>query len=113
MAIEAKLLTLVELDEDIVTDALNFYKVPRLSIQATIEGAPVGSLKIQCSNDLTKDGNLVSNWVDYADSTVAVSGPVQIMYNLKDISFKWIRLSYTFTSGTGLISSSAHSTRDV
>ena len=86
------------------------------SIQAIWTGAPVGSLKLQVSNDDvpsapvgnatpgTAQANVSSNvvnWTDYTGSTTAVSGPGDFMWIVSDGGYKWVRVVYTATSGTG------------
>lgn len=78
------------------------------SIQAIFTGVPVGSLKLQISNDDVPMGlqgqdpaiNVV-NWSDYTGSQVAVAAAGNWMWIVSDGGYKWVRLVYTATSGTG------------
>lgn len=78
-----------------------------LSFQAVITGSPVGTLKLQISDDvvppsLGPDQSLnVVNWSDYTGSSSSVSGAENFTYNLLESGYGWIRLVYTKTSGTG------------
>lgn len=85
--------------------AFKFTNLERLSIHSVISGAPDGNLKIQFSNDAVDYDADVVNWIDYADSSAPILGVTQVMHNLRDISFRWVRLVYSRTSGTGFISS--------
>lgn len=85
------------------------------AIQASWSGTPVGSLKLQISNDIvpvdpsdtnlvgTDPAGLVVNWSDYTGSTVAVSGPGNFTWNLVYVGYRWIRLVYTSSSSVGTI----------
>lgn len=79
------------------------------SIQAIITGSPVGSLKLQGSNDPVPNSSFlvptytVTNWTDIADSTEAVTGAGTIMYNVEGVYYNWVRAVYTSTSGTGTL----------
>lgn len=75
--------------------AAEYYR-PGFSIHLVYTGAPVGSLKLQASND-------GATWEDVASSTVAVSAASSTLYNLADQYYRLVRVVYTRTSGTGTI----------
>lgn len=79
------------------------------SIQAVFTGSPVGTLSIQVSNDnvavaagANPAANVV-NWSDYTGSSSAVSGAGNLTYNLTFAGYRWVRLVYTRSSGTGTL----------
>lgn len=86
------------------------------SIQAEWTGAPVGSFKLQISNDILPPAPSTSNpvgpdpaanvrnWSDYTNSTTAVSGSGNFTWNMVYVGYRWVRLVYTATSGTGSVS---------
>jgi hypothetical protein len=76
--------------------ALDF--ITGFSIQAIFTGAPVGEFKLQASND-----NLAVpvNWSDVADSNQAITAAGDIMWVYDGAHFKFCRVVYTSTSGTG------------
>lgn len=85
-----------------------------MSIQAywPSTGTPVGTLKVQVSNDrvsvsTTSDpaANVV-NWTDYTGSTTTVNGAGDVLYNMTFAGYRWARLVYTRTSGTGTLNAS-------
>jgi hypothetical protein len=98
------LFTNADMSGDLVSRAFPFTNLERLSIHATMSGVPDGSLLIQCSNDPVDYGDDVVNWVDYTDSLAPILGIEQVMYNIRDLSFRWLRLAYVQSSGTGLLS---------
>ena len=71
------------------------------SFQAVFTGSPVGTFKLQCSNDDVKLESQVSNWSDIASTSQAVSAAGSILYNVNYAFYKWVRVVYTATSGTG------------
>lgn len=79
------------------------------SIQIVFTGAPVGSVKLQSSNDaiqfLDQPGiqPAATNWTDVDSSTLAISAAGTIMYNLTSIGYDQLRVVYTRTSGTGVM----------
>lgn len=80
------------------------------SIQLVFTGAPVGTFKLQASNDVgTEDkggagwsDTGVTHWTDL-DSSQAISAAGDLMYNYRGAGFRWVRVVYTKTSGTGTI----------
>lgn len=71
----------------------------RLSIQASWAGTvPVGTLHVQCSNDGL-------NFNDDPEVTpIAISGATGSSFNkIVNCSYPFLRLTYTFTSGTGTL----------
>lgn len=86
------------------------------SIQASWTGATAnGTLKLQISDDIVPvdpsntnpvgadPAGLVQNWSDYTGSMTTVSGPGNFLWNMVYVGFRWVRLVYTATSGTGTI----------
>lgn len=83
------------------------------AIQAVWTGTlPIGVLKVQASNDQGTDnvGTGVTNWSDIPASgslnpaTVSVSGASgNGLFEIREAGYKWIRVVYTRTSGTGSI----------
>lgn len=62
---------------------------------------PVGSFKIQVSND---SDDTPSNWEDLSGTTVAVTNDGSNMWNINNTGFRWMRIVYTRTSGSATIS---------
>lgn len=83
------------------------------SIEAVFTGAPVGSLNLEVSNDIvpvaSSNSNPVGadpaanvvNWVTYTGSSTAVSGSGNFLWNVLEAGYRWVRVSYTATSGSG------------
>lgn len=99
-----------DMSGNLASNGVDVNQIFMFSIQAVFTGAPVGSLKVQVSNDDVPDApgsnpsaNVV-NWVDYTGSATAVSGSGNFMWIISNGGYKWVRIAYTFTSGTGSLS---------
>jgi hypothetical protein len=76
----------------------------QLSAQAVVTGSsPVGTLKVQCSNDSPGIVGGPVNWSDISGATVSVTGTGSFLIPKIDICYQWIRLVWTKTSGTGAV----------
>jgi hypothetical protein len=71
------------------------------SIHAVVTGTAAGTLKVQVSND--PPGNAVTNWVDLSGASVSTSGAGNYLIPKFDVSYEWIQLVYTKSSGTGTL----------
>ena len=75
---------------------------------------PVGKMIVQVSNDegaLDDEGiarinsnNIVTNWIEQNSGTIA-STDSSVRFALSDIGYRWVRIFWDSTSGTGNISS--------
>ncbi len=65
-----------------------------VAIQAVYTGSPVGTLKLQGSIGGT-------SWSDISGSSTAITTSGDVLYNITDIGYRYIRAVYTKTSGTG------------
>lgn len=76
------------------------------SVQGLATGTIVGSLKLQSSNDAPSNISPPTDWSDIGTVAISAAGVVQI--NKLDLSYRWIRVTYTATSGAGNLSVSIH-----
>lgn len=93
------------------TQAVYIANIAGFSYQAVLTGAPVGTLKLQMSNDAgtitsaaAHTGTGVTNWTDITGSSFAVAAAGNWGWDYTLPAFRWVRLVYTPTSGTGTIS---------
>lgn len=107
-----QIITSGDMSQSTVTSlGLDMNQMVLASIQAVYTGSPVGTLKLQISNDIvsappgggTNLASLVTNWSDYTGSSLSISAAGDFTYNLLDIGYRWLRLVYTKSSGTGTI----------
>lgn len=82
-------------------DAKNFVY---MTVHNSSTSTAAGAVKVQGSNDLPTTGN-PSNWVDIASQTVNVTAASQTTIPTFIPNFMWVRLVYTFSSGTGTVTS--------
>lgn len=66
-----------------------------------ISGSDVaGTLKLQASDNAT-------DWFDVANSSTAITASADAMWNISDVNYPYVRVAWTYTSGTGNISGRA------
>lgn len=75
-------------------------------IQASFTGAPVGSIKIQGSND-----PILLGYTDIPESVTAVSAAGSYMINVEFPYYSYVQLVYTRASGTGTLYATINSKR--
>ena len=81
------------------------------SIQLVFTGSPVGTFKLQCSNDQgnpvtptqTEQNSGVVHWTDVASSSTSVSGAGNILFDVQNTGYRWVRVVYTASSGSGTL----------
>lgn len=78
------------------------------AIQVVFTGVPTGTFAIQASCDPAAAASATgsqaavynpTNWTTVTGSSQAVTAAGDLMWNLQDIGYNWIRLVYTDTSG--------------
>lgn len=106
--VHATLMTNGDMSGNLESNGEDLNQIFMFSIQAIFPGSPVGSLKLQVSNDsvpvspvATNPSNNVVNWVDYTQSITPVSSAGNFMWIVSDSGYRWVRLVYTAISGTG------------
>jgi len=93
-------LTSTDLSASLTSLPLNILDYNSFSISLTWTGTPIGFMRLQVCNDL-QDPTTLSTWEDLRDTELAILGINSHTYNISSISSKWLRLSYTYMSGTG------------
>lgn len=78
-------------------------------VSVVFGGTVSGSVKAQACNDRERvqgvpDSNLV-NWVDITSATANFSAGSPIGLNLSNVMFRWTRLVFTISSGSGVFTS--------
>lgn len=86
---------------DYTSTQMDLGDILNLSIQVTFSSATLnGSLKLQSSNDNT-------NYTDVTGSTQAIVSGASHMWSVVNATYRYIRVVWTWTSGTGTLSSNA------
>lgn len=76
------------------------------SMAAILSGSPAGTIKLQASNDPATNDTQInstglapavgpSNWVDVTNSTFTIAGPQEVMWNVRDPAYNYVRIVYT------------------
>lgn len=113
IANEAITLSSTDMSGSITGTAIYLGHICNYSIQLVFTGSPSGTFKLQCSNDAGNPNGAVppslssgvTNWTDIAGSSQVISAAGDITYQVENAGYAWVRVVYTFTSGTGTITS--------
>jgi hypothetical protein len=86
-----------------------------ITIQAVFAGSsPNGTFKLQISNDLANNVADVTNWIDLADSSYAITADGSYAWFISGIiKVKFVRLVYTRTSGSGTLNATISFTEEL
>lgn len=74
-------------------------------------GAPVGTFKVMISNSVLPYQDVLAGkqvipsteWSEYSGSSASVSAAGDITWNVKDAGYRWVKIVYIRTSGSGSI----------
>ncbi len=112
----ANLVTNGSMSGNVTSNGIDLQQEWIYSIQALWSGSGIGELKLQVSNDNpspplsgpagTDPAAKVVNWTTYsgsASSTSATSGSSNFMWNVVYPGYRWVRVVYTATSGSGAL----------
>lgn len=98
---------------NITSNGIYLANIFSYAIQAiwTGGGTPVGTFKLQGSNDNGESGTTTlgatqpTNWTDITTSSQAITGNSgSVLYDAASCGYRWVRLVYTRTSGTATLS---------
>jgi len=108
---QSKILTAGDMSGILHSEVLDLGEIDLGSIQAIYTGAPVGNLTLELSNDIIALGgdpnSLVANWTVYAGSSQAIAAAGNFIYNISNMGYKWLRMVWTPSSGTGVLNATA------
>ena len=98
-----KIVNAVSMATSVNSTVLDLDQYVGCSVQAVWSGAPDGSIKLQISNDIADSGSSVVNWDDYTGSSQTVLGAGSFSWNLTQANYRWLRVVYTRSAGTGAL----------
>jgi hypothetical protein len=81
--------------------SLNMFDI--YTIQAIWTGTVAGSIMLQASCDICEQDQDVVNWSTISDSGATVSNAGDILWNVDAAAYKWVRVFFDFTSGSGIL----------
>lgn len=106
MSSQFKILNAGNMTLTLHSDVVDLSAVNLGSIHAVYVGAPSGSLYLEISNDIiapTADPNAaVINYTQYGGA-VAIAAPGNFMFNISNMGYKWVRLTYVPSGGNGTL----------
>lgn len=94
-----------DMSANITGSAFTMINQDGVGIQAVYTGSPVGEMRLQSSNNGT-------NWDDMAGTAIAVSAAGSSSWTVALFKHRYIRLYYSFTSGTGTLNASINKIDD-
>lgn len=91
---------------------ISLFNIYGWSAQFVFTGSPVGTLKVQVSDDPgsenTGSNKAPTNWTDLANSSQSISAAGNISYNVNLSFYNWIRFVYAASSGSGSMTGRAN-----
>lgn len=68
------------------------------------DSSAAGTLQLQASNDINHEfyqpsNFTVTNWVNIPGASATVTGGSSALISLSNIAYRWLRVTYTYTSG--------------
>jgi hypothetical protein len=104
--IEETIISAGDMSGNITSEAVLIKTIYGYSAQAVFTGAPTGSLTLEASNASTDDPSTASSsgtWTEITGSSTAVAAAGNQMWNYSGAFYKWVRVKYAFTGGTGVL----------
>lgn len=105
------LMNAVSMGASATSSAVGIQYLDNVAIQLNFTGTPTGTFAVQGSLDYsqTSTGTVINagNWIPLtlASSPVASGAAGTILLDLNQLSFPWVRVVYTRSSGTGTLDS--------
>jgi hypothetical protein len=96
-----KIISAADMSADFESQPLLIEQCYGFGFQCIFTGSPDGAMKLQASNDDVQLEDQVLNWTDIANSNALVTAAGDLMYNFNGAIYKWVKIVYVFSSGTG------------
>lgn len=102
-----------DMSASFVSDGFWLGHIVNYSISAVFTGSPVGSLQLEVSNDKGLedkrlggwDSTGVVHWTVDTQSPFAISAAGDVTWNVQNAGYRWVRVRWNRTSGTGSVTS--------
>lgn len=92
-----------DMSGSLASTALRMENVSLAAIQAIYTGSPAGTLKLQGSCDPCEVGEVPTHWTDITGASTVVAAADSWIFNLTAPGFRWLRVVWTPSSGTGAL----------
>jgi hypothetical protein len=96
-----KIISAADMSSSFSSNPILLDQIYGYSFQAIFTGSPNGTFKLQCSNDDVKLSSSVTVWSDIGSTSQAISASGDLTYNVTAAFYKWVRIVYTRSSGSG------------
>lgn len=113
---EELVLDSTDMASGIESDPIWLAHIEHYSIQVVFTGSPNGSFSVQASNDKGSSTNKtefaeITNWTEVSSENVTTAG--SRMLNLENVGYRWARLVWTPSSGSGTVTSARFNVKGV
>lgn len=97
-----------------VTSGIDLSQALHASFQGVWSGggAPNGTFTVEVSNDNVADPDDVTNWTTYGGSSISITADGDLGYSVPSVGYRFARVRYVRTSGTGTFNMQAVVKRD-
>jgi hypothetical protein len=97
-----------------VTSGIDLSQALHASFQGVWSGggAPNGTFTVEVSNDNVADPADVTNWTTYGGSSISITSDGDLGYSVPSVGYRFARVRYVRTSGTGTFNMQAVVKRD-
>ncbi len=102
-----QLISAGDMSGNLTSPAVNILFLDNVAVQLVWGGTPTGNFSIEVSlnHEEAPDGTVLAagDWVaiDLSPSPAAIGSADSAFIDMTQLSARWIRVKYTFTSGTG------------
>jgi hypothetical protein len=97
-----------DMSADVASAAIDMLSLPFGALEAAWTGSPVGTFSVDGSIQNVASADLVTTWYPTGTAIEDPAGAAgSTLINLSGVGFRWLRLSYTRTSGTGSLTVTA------
>ena len=93
----------ISLNVDWESEPIYVYQIVVLAIQLTFNNSPNGVFTLECSNDEFSSSTPPQNWTTIKGSAQSINEDGDHTWNFENVGFRWIRVVFTRTSGSGVL----------
>lgn len=93
-----------DLSGNLTSEPISLFNIYGFSIQLVYTGSPNGAFVLEGSNDASFDNQKntpPTNWTELSGTTATIIAAGSYIYNYSLVPFNWVRVKWTFSSGSG------------
>lgn len=103
----------ISLSSDWTSEPVYIYQIVVLAIQLVFDGSPNGVFSLECSNDEYSPSQEPQNWTLIRGSEQSVNEDGNHTWNIEDAGYRWVRVQWVRTSGSGTLQSARYNGKGV